>query len=99
MNTERIKQIQAETGLPDSVSVQQALIKVWNECEQEKTSFEATMLREKTNKLEKDIKTLVEKFLRDVGECNVDIKTNFSFTHLSGKRRLTDTGIKVFVTV
>jgi hypothetical protein len=36
MNTERIKEIQAETGYPDSVSVQQALLKVWNECEQDK---------------------------------------------------------------
>lgn len=36
MNTERIKEIQKETGYPDSVSVQQALLKVWNECEQEK---------------------------------------------------------------
>jgi hypothetical protein len=36
MTTERIKEIQAETGYPDSVSVQQALLKVWNECEQER---------------------------------------------------------------
>lgn len=34
MNTERIKEIQQETGYPESVSVQQALLKVWNECEQ-----------------------------------------------------------------
>jgi hypothetical protein len=35
MTTERIKEIQAETAYPNSTSVQQALIKVWNECEQE----------------------------------------------------------------
>ena len=35
MNTERIKEIQQETAYPESVSVQQALLKVWNECEQE----------------------------------------------------------------
>ena len=34
MNAERIKEIQSETPYPDSVSVQQALLKVWNECEQ-----------------------------------------------------------------
>lgn len=34
MNTERIKEIQKETAYPDSVSVQQALLKVWNETEQ-----------------------------------------------------------------
>ena len=36
MTTERIKQIQKETAHPESVSVQQALLKVWNECQQEK---------------------------------------------------------------
>jgi len=35
MNSERIKEIQAETAYPQSRSVQQALLKVWNECEQE----------------------------------------------------------------
>jgi len=34
MNTERIKEIQKETAYPNSVSVQVALLKVWNECEQ-----------------------------------------------------------------
>jgi hypothetical protein len=37
MTTDRIKEIQAETAYPDSISVQQALLKVWNECEQEKS--------------------------------------------------------------
>jgi hypothetical protein len=36
MNKKRIKEIQEETAYPDSISVQQALLKVWNECEQEK---------------------------------------------------------------
>ena len=35
MNTDRIKEIQQETAYPESVSVQQALLKVWNEMEQE----------------------------------------------------------------
>lgn len=35
MTIERIKEIQAETAYPDSISVQQALLQVWNECEQE----------------------------------------------------------------
>jgi hypothetical protein len=35
MNTERIKEIQSKTAYPESVSVQQALLQVWNECEQE----------------------------------------------------------------
>ena len=36
MTAERIKEIQLETAYPNSVSVQQALFKVWNECEQAK---------------------------------------------------------------
>jgi len=35
MNSERIKEIQNTTPYPDSVSVQQALLQVWNECGQE----------------------------------------------------------------
>ena len=36
MTPERIKEIQQETAYPDSISVQQALLKVWSECEQER---------------------------------------------------------------
>jgi hypothetical protein len=35
MNIERIKEIQSKTAYPESVSVQQALLQVWNECVQE----------------------------------------------------------------
>lgn len=35
MNTERIKEIQSKTAYPDSISVQQSLLQVWNECIQE----------------------------------------------------------------
>ena len=34
MTAERIKEIQMETAYPNSMSVQQALFKVWNECVQ-----------------------------------------------------------------
>jgi hypothetical protein len=34
MTSERIKEIQFETAYPNSISVQQALLKVWNECQQ-----------------------------------------------------------------
>lgn len=34
MTSERIKEIQMTTAYPDSVSVKQALLQVWNECEQ-----------------------------------------------------------------
>jgi hypothetical protein len=32
MTSERIKEIQQQTTYPDSISVQQALLQVWNEC-------------------------------------------------------------------
>jgi hypothetical protein len=43
MNTDRIKEIQQETAYPESVSVQQALLKVWNECEQEQLRIGAVI--------------------------------------------------------
>ena len=43
MNTDRIKEIQQETAYPESVSVQQALLKVWNETKQEQLRINAVM--------------------------------------------------------
>jgi len=43
MNTDRIKEIQQETAYPESVSVQQALLKVWNETEQEQLRIGAVI--------------------------------------------------------
>ena len=41
MNIDRIKEIQQETACPESVSVQQALLKVWNETEQKQLRISA----------------------------------------------------------
>ena len=35
MTVARIKEIQALTSYPESISIQQALLQVWNECAQE----------------------------------------------------------------
>ena len=35
MTNDRIKEIQSKTAHPDSISVQQGLLQVWNECKQE----------------------------------------------------------------
>lgn len=43
MNTERIKEIQNKTAYPESLSVQQALLQVWNECEQEQLRIGAVI--------------------------------------------------------
>jgi len=45
MDFNRIKEIQAETAYPNSTSVQQALLKVWNECEQEQTQSKIEPLK------------------------------------------------------
>jgi hypothetical protein len=45
MNTERIKEIQQATAYPESVSVQQALLQVWNETEQEQLGIAAVISR------------------------------------------------------
>ena len=45
MDTERIKEIQSKTAYPESVSVQQALLQVWNECEQEQLRIGAVVGR------------------------------------------------------
>jgi len=36
MDIDRIREIQSQTAYPNSVSVQQALLRVWNECERER---------------------------------------------------------------
>lgn len=35
MDINRIKEIQEKTAYPDSISVQQALLQVWNECQKD----------------------------------------------------------------
>ena len=49
MTSDRIKEIQEKTAHPNSVSVQQALLQVWNECkqdnkEQDWTNFEGELM-------------------------------------------------------
>jgi hypothetical protein len=51
MTSDRIKEIQAETAYPDSVSVMLALKQVWNECEQKQVK---KMNRSELNKKAND---------------------------------------------
>mgnify|MGYP003399046646 FL=1 len=44
MDSDRIKEIQQETAYPESVSVQQALLKVWNETAQEQLRIGAVSI-------------------------------------------------------
>lgn len=48
MTTERIKEIQNKTAYPESASVQQALLQVWNEVAQKYETFN-TKRNENTN--------------------------------------------------
>jgi hypothetical protein len=43
MNSNRIKEIQRETAYPNSRSVHQALLKVWNECAQQQSKRTAQL--------------------------------------------------------
>ena len=60
MNTKRIEEIQKETAYPDSISVQQALLKVWNECEQEKAVKNNAVLPHVSNSALQDNSKLVD---------------------------------------
>lgn len=42
MNIDRIKEIQEKTAHPNSVSVQQALLQVWNECQEDNKTSKIT---------------------------------------------------------
>jgi len=46
MTTDRIKEIQEGTACPNSKSVQQALLQVWNECEQQSQSEIESLTKE-----------------------------------------------------
>jgi hypothetical protein len=68
MNTERIYEIQRDTLYPDSISVQQALLKVWNECEQDKKTEIGNLISEQTMMLREkneEIKGLNEALYKD----------------------------------
>jgi hypothetical protein len=52
MNSERINEILKNTAYPESRSVHQALLQVWNECEQEhnkKLNIKAKVVNIETN--------------------------------------------------
>ena len=53
MTSERIKEIQQQTAYPDSISVQQALLQVWNEC--------SRLPQQETLYTEEQVKEIVEK--------------------------------------
>lgn len=67
MTSDRIKEIQLSTAYPDSVSVKQALLQVWNECEQSTSDLttEVTRLREA---LEVETKT-TKRLTRGINLC------------------------------
>ena len=45
MTSDRIKVIQEGTAYPESLSVKQALLQVWNECEQEQLAIQRVSQR------------------------------------------------------
>ena len=59
MNSERIKEILKNTAYPESRSVYEALLQVWEECQQEKLSLPNV-----------DIKTKVVNIETNIGDIN-----------------------------
>lgn len=57
MTADRIKEIQEKTAFPDSVSVCQALLQVWNECEQDNKNKKYT---------EEDVFLIAQKLWNDL---------------------------------
>jgi hypothetical protein len=57
MTADRIKEIQSKTAFPDSVSVCQALLQVWNECEQDNKNKKYT---------EEDVFLIAQKLWNDL---------------------------------
>jgi len=64
MTTERIKEIQNKTAYPESASVQQALLQVWNEVAQKYETF---------NTKENDTAKMVCGFFDYRIECDIHI--------------------------
>jgi hypothetical protein len=67
MTTDRIKEIQETTPYPESHSVQQALLQVWNECEQQERMYSeeeiiAIVEKSKTTGLTAEYLLLTEQF-------------------------------------
>ena len=71
MTAERIKEIQMETAYPNSMCVQQALFKVWNECVQS----------EQSKVMEKEQKQRFNKFLNDEMELGISDKKTIERIH------------------
>ncbi len=70
MTSDRIKEIQEQTAYPNSVSVKQALLKVWNECAQSKpVSDEFTIEELKTIRI--DMSATIENLRLSEHEKNI----------------------------
>lgn len=57
MNSDRIKEIQETTAFPESLSVKQALLQVWNECEQQ-ANKEIEVLKSQLKAKDKEIENI-----------------------------------------
>jgi hypothetical protein len=74
MTSDRIKEIQSKTAYPDSISVQQALLQVWNECEQ------CNEHKQERSYSEEEVRNLLQ---TQRGNCYVAILTKTRDTELA----------------
>lgn len=62
--------------------------------------MEAIELRKKTDEFEISVKKLLQKFINDVGICDVKINVETTFIeNYKGEKSLVNTSVKVYVTV
>ena len=60
----------------------------------------AEQLRLEIDKLEEKVNLAVEEFIKEVGDCDIQIDTDMEFVQsITGKRQLLSNGVKVYVTV
>ncbi|RLC88484.1 MAG: hypothetical protein DRJ03_02435 [Chloroflexi bacterium] len=86
MDSERIKEIQESTTYPESVSVQQALLKVWYETQ--------TPLQKQLDKKYKEVEAYVGQ-LRELHRVKPESKSNLALLPTTSTRGMMRAGGKV----
>jgi len=66
MTSERIKEIQEGTAYPNSLSVKQALLQVWNECEQHNNKEDNSIIIEMLQSKIKDNEGTMEEYIQEL---------------------------------
>ena len=88
MTSDRIKEIQQKTAYPNSVSVKQALLQVWNECAQERSL--PTSIETLKNHLEANVGRICEQLLAQGKNPREDAESHKAFLMLAHLEAIED---------